>query len=321
MTIISKNIDLAAELLKADELVGIPTETVYGLAGNAFSEHAIRKIFEMKKRPFFNPLIVHIPSPEQLPVIARNIPAAARTLANAFWPGPLTLVLPKHEAVPDLVTAGKETVAVRVPNHPMTLELLERLPFPLAAPSANPFGSISPTSAQHVAKYFEGSLKLVLDGGPCQRGIESTIVGFEGLEPVIYRLGSVTMEDIEAVAGPVSVLNKKEEAPEAPGMLDRHYAPSTHTILADSLEEAIARYRGKRIGVITFRPNDDLKGITSLAVLSESGDLQEAAARLYAVMHELDLLELDVIIAQRLPDEGLGRTLNDRLERAAKGSA
>lgn len=320
MSIISKDIAKAVELLAADELVAIPTETVYGLAGNAFSENAIRKIFEMKKRPFFNPLIVHIASPDRLQDIARTVPEKAQLLANAFWPGPLTLVLPKKDSVPDIVTAGKPTVAIRVPNHPVTLELLEKLLFPLAAPSANPFGSISPTTAQHVAGYFADTLKMVLDGGACTKGIESTIVGFENSTPVAYRLGSLTLEEIESVAGPVTLLNKKDEAPDAPGMLSRHYAPSTPTVLAESIDEAIAMYPGKRIGVISIGPGNFFSGITSHIILSETGDLQEAAARLYAAMHELDEMGLDVIIAQRFPDEGIGRSLNDRLQRAAKGS-
>ncbi len=319
MSIISTDIAKAVELLAADELVAIPTETVYGLAGNAFSEQAIRKIFEMKKRPFFNPLIVHIASPDRLEEIARTVPEKAQLLANAFWPGPLTLVLPKKDSVPDIVTAGKPTVAIRVPKHPVTLDLLGKLSFPVAAPSANPFGSISPTTAQHVAGYFADTLKMVLDGGACTKGIESTIVGFENSTPVVYRLGSVTLEEIESVTGPISLLNKKDEAPDAPGMLSRHYAPSTPTVLAESIDEAIAMHPGKRIGVISIGPGNFFSGITSHIILSETGDLREAAARLYAAMHELDEMNLDVIIAQRFPDEGIGRSLNDRLQRAAKG--
>ena len=169
--------------LNNDDVVGIPTETVYGLAGNAYKESTVEKIFNLKKRPAFNPLIVHIASPEFLTQVATDIPSNAHLLAEAFWPGPLTLVLNKKNQIPDRVTAGKPTVAVRVPNHPLTLELLSKLAFPLTAPSANPFGSISPTTAAHVQGYFKGDLKFVLEGGPCLRGLESTIVGFDGNQP------------------------------------------------------------------------------------------------------------------------------------------
>lgn len=179
MSIISKDIAKAVELLFNEELVAIPTETVYGLAGNIYSEKAITAIFETKQRPKFNPLIVHIPSVDYLEKIVTDIPEKAKLLADAFWPGPITLVLNKKDTIPDLITAGKTTVAVRVPNHPTTLELLERLEFPLAAPSANPFNRISPTKPEHVEDYFKNEIKMVLDGGACTKGIESTIIGVD----------------------------------------------------------------------------------------------------------------------------------------------
>lgn len=316
MSIISTDISKAVAILNAEELVAIPTETVYGLAGNIFSEKAIKRIFETKRRPFFNPLIVHIPSIELLPTIVSYIPEKAQRLADAFWPGPLTLVLPKQSSIPELITAGKDTVAVRMPNHPMTLELLNQLDFPLAAPSANPFGSISPTTAQHVENYFKDAIKMVLDGGPCQRGIESTIIGFEGEEPIIYRLGSTSIEAIETIVGPIQIKNKKEIAPDAPGMLDRHYAPKTRTILVDDLSDAIQKYTDKRIGVLAFSKPLEHNAIVFQIVLSESTDLQEAASKLYDALHQLDKQELDIIIAERFPDKGLGKSINDRLQRA-----
>ena len=188
MSIISKDIQKAIALLENEELVAIPTETVYGLAGNIFSEKAIKSIFDTKKRPFFNPLIVHISSVDELETIVSEVPEKARILANTFWPGSLTLVLKKQKYIPDLITGGKDTVAVRVPNHPVTLELLELLSFPLAAPSANPFNQISPTKPAHVERYFKNELKMVLDGGACTNGIESTIIGFENGEPIIYSI-------------------------------------------------------------------------------------------------------------------------------------
>lgn len=316
MSIISTDISKAAALLNAEELVAIPTETVYGLAGNIFSEKAIKSIFKTKERPFFNPLIVHIPSVEQLSDIVSYIPEKAQHLADAFWPGPLTLVLKKNSRIPDLITAGKGTVAVRIPNHPLALELLRQLEFPLAAPSANPFGSISPTTAQHVSDYFKGNIKMVLDGGPCQRGIESTIIGFEGDNPIIYRLGSTAIEDIEAIVGPIAIKNKTEIAPDAPGMLERHYAPKTVTILTDDISEAIKTYSNKRIGVLAFQNTTEHDAIQFQIVLSKSNDLTEAASKLYDALHQLDTHDLDVIIAERFPDIGLGKSINDRLQRA-----
>ena len=186
MCIISKDIQKAIKLLNNEELVAIPTETVYGLAGNIYSEKAIKAIFETKKRPFFNPLIVHISNIEYLETVVEEIPKKAKLLAEAFWPGPITLVLKKKSIIPDLITGGKDTVAVRIPNHPLTLQLLNQLNFPLAAPSANPFNRISPTKAEHVENYFKDDIKMVLDGGVCKSGIESTIIGFEDDEPIVY---------------------------------------------------------------------------------------------------------------------------------------
>ncbi|WP_396602323.1 L-threonylcarbamoyladenylate synthase [Algibacter sp. R77976] len=320
MSIISKDIQKAVALLTADKLVAIPTETVYGLAGNIFSEKAIKSIFETKKRPFFNPLIVHIPSVESLDSIVSHIPEKAKKLADAFWPGSMTLVLKKQSTIPDLITAGKDTVAVRVPNHPVTLELLKQLPFPLAAPSANPFGSISPTKPEHVERYFKNDIEQVLDGGPCTNGIESTIIGFENDEPIIYRLGALALEDIEAVAGTVRIKNKKEVSPDAPGMLDRHYAPSTKTILSENILAEIKKHSGKRIGVLTFKTDLKTESITLQIILSQKGDMAEATSKLYDAMHHLDHQNLDVIVAEKFPDFGLGKSINDRLQRATFSS-
>ena len=270
MSIISKDIQKAVAILTANKLVAIPTETVYGLAGNIFSEKAINSIFETKKRPFFNPLIVHIPSKDYLNTIVSHIPEKAKLLADAFWPGSMTLVLKKKSIIPDLITAGKDTVAVRIPNHPVTLELLKQLPFPLAAPSANPFGSISPTKPEHVERYFKNDIEQVLDGGPCTNGIESTIIGFENDEPIIYRLGALALEDIEAVVGKVNIKNKKEVSPDAPGMLDRHYAPATKTILTNTISEEVKKHLGKRIGVLTFKTDLKDDSVSLQIILSQN---------------------------------------------------
>jgi len=315
---ISTDTDKAKQALENDAIIAIPTETVYGLAGNAFKDSVIKKIFALKNRPLFNPLIIHIKSAAYLPQIARDIPATALQLAATFWPGPLTLVLKKQPHVPDLVTAGKESVAIRVPDHRLTLELLNKLSFPLAAPSANPFGSISPTSAVHVQEYFNQEQLFILDGGICEKGIESTIIGFEGEQPVLYRHGSIAAEDIEAVAGKLTIITSNDSSPEAPGMLTRHYAPKTTTILTEHIAQAIRSFPGKKIALLLFKDRIADDHIIDQEVLSGAGNLQEAAKNLYAAMHRLDQCNADIIIAEKLPDEGLGKTINDRLKRAVK---
>ncbi len=316
MSIISKDISKAVTLLTNNELVAIPTETVYGLAANIYSEKAIKSIFETKKRPFFNPLIVHIPNDNTLSEIVRYVPEKAKLLAAAFWPGPLTLVLKKRDTIPDIVTAGKDTVAVRVPNHRVTLELLSRLDFPLAAPSANPFNSISPTKAAHVEQYFKHQIPMVLDGGSCERGIESTIVGFEGDTPIIYRLGSTSVEAITAVIGSVAIKNTSEASPNAPGMLKRHYAPKTKTLLSKAVAIDLETSTFKKIGVLSFYETFENPKIHFQIALSKTKDLNEAASKLYDALHQLDCKNLDLIIVEEFPDTDLGRSINDRLRRA-----
>ncbi len=318
LDLISKNIDKAAEFLNSGELVAIPTETVYGLAGNIFNDQSIRRIFELKKRPLFNPLIVHIKDIESMQDLVTEIPPAALKLAESFWPGPLTLILPKSKRVPDSITAGKNTVALRVPNHQTTLSLLNKLDFPIAAPSANPFGSISPTRPEHVAEYFPNGLSMTLDGGKCTQGIESTIVGFEQGKPIIYRLGAIANETIEQLVGTITINNQHaEKAPSAPGMLSRHYAPNTKTLLVDRIEDYTVK-AGEKVGCITFCRKLNTTSIHHQIILSKTCDLGEAMSNLYFALHKLDKLNLDVIVAERLPDDGLGRSMNDRLLRATK---
>ncbi len=315
---ISNNVDVAASILKEDGIIGFPTETVYGLAGNIFSYKAINEIFHIKQRPLYNPLIVHIKSIGDLNTIATEVPPIAIKLANKFWPGPLTLLLKKNPLVPDLVTAGKQTVAVRMPNHPVALALLNILDFPLAAPSANPFGMISPTNAQHVDEYFSNKIKMVLDGGICETGIESTIVGFTNNEVIIYRLGGISIEEIKSIAGEVKLFNKDNSTPEAPGMLSKHYAPATPMHFTNNIGQYINQFEGKKIGLLLFNKKIDNvpKGFFQV-VLSPGENLKEAAAKLYNTLHELDKLHLDFIIAERFPETGLGSVINDKLSRAA----
>jgi L-threonylcarbamoyladenylate synthase len=318
MTQISSDISKAIELLNKEDVVAIPTETVYGLAGNIYSEKAIRKIFQVKQRPLFNPLIVHIPSIDQLEKIAREFPVKAQKLAEAFWPGSLTLILPKRLNIPEIVTGGKDTVGVRIPNHPVTLSLLKQLSFPLAAPSANPYNRISPTSSDHVKAYFENTLSMVLEGGECKNGIESTIIGFENNEAILYRLGGISVEDIEKIIGKIQIRNKSDTTPNAPGMLAKHYAPKTKMFLLDDLDKFIENNKSKKIGILKFKENLNTASVEHIEILSKSGDLKEAASKLYSTLHKLDSLNLDLIVAERFPDVGLGKSINDRLERATK---
>ncbi len=312
------DLNKAKQALLADDIIALPTETVYGLAGNAYSETALKKIFVLKNRPFYNPLIVHIKSASFLSEIAEEIPDIALKLAENFWPGPLTLVLKKKSHILDLVTAGKDTVAIRVPNHPVALALLEQLEFPLAAPSANPFGSISPTSAAHVLSYFKNKLDIILEGGPCESGIESTIIGFEEKQPVLYRHGSLSIEEIEQIVGKLKIKTHNDKTPNAPGMLSRHYAPKTATFLTPHVADLMQSFEGKKIGLLLFDKPILTDKKTTQIILSKKGDLKEAARKLYAALHRLDEKKLDLIIAEKFPNNGLGKTLNDRLQRAVK---
>jgi L-threonylcarbamoyladenylate synthase len=315
--LITNQLPDALKVLNNNGIVAIPTETVYGLAGNIYSETAIKSIFETKKRPFFNPLIVHIASLQKLSEVAINIPETAYKLANAFWPGSLTLVLDKHPNVPLLITGGKNTVAVRVPNHPIALNLLNQLDFPLAAPSANLFGQLSPTCAAHVLASFKTNCPLVLDGGVCKSGIESTIIGFQNGQPIVYRFGAIAVENIEAIIGKITTLTHNNKNPNAPGMLSKHYAPRTPLIVCDAINSEILKHPTLKIGVLLFTTNH-YDTIPHHEILSAKGSLAEAASNLYAALHRLDKLGLDIIIAEKLPNIGLGKTINDRLERGTK---
>lgn len=310
---ITQDIALAAATLEKGECVAIPTETVYGLAANALDGKAVAQIFALKKRPLDHPLIVHVKDLSFATTLVSSFPEKATVLAKKFWPGPLTLVLPKKSNVPDLTTGGLQSVAIRVPQHPKTLALLSRLNFPLAAPSANPFGSISPTSAEHVESSFGKSSPLILDGGKSLVGVESTIVSFLTEPPVILRLGGLSVEEIEAQIGKVELAEKTAQ-PIAPGMLAQHYAPKTPLIL---LNESDSLPPQKRLGLITFKKTSQMARFAQVEILSSKENLAEAASNLYSAMRKLDAAGLDIIVAYRFPDAGLGRAINDRLERAS----
>lgn len=313
---IGKDLERAAALLRAGKIVAIPTETVYGLGGNALDPGAVAEIFAVKQRPSFDPLIVHLGDPAEISHYAADFPASLQDLAAAFMPGPLTILLPKKNVIPDLVTAGSSRVALRVPGHPLTSQLLGMLDFPLAAPSANPFGYISPTRAAHVAQQLGERIPYILDGGPCQVGLESTIVGLEGGEITVFRKGGVSIEQIEAVVGAVQVKAHSSSNPQAPGMLKSHYAPRIPLVLG-RVEDYLEKYGVDRLGSITFQHRIDQIPEAHQVCLSPAGDYKEAAQNLFAGMRRLDSLDLDLIVAELLPEKDLGRAINDRLRRAA----
>lgn len=317
MALISDDIYLAKEFLEDGELVAIPTETVYGLAANAFDEIAVKRIFEVKQRPDYNPLIVHIGKQEDVYNLVEKVPAKAKLLMEAFWPGPLTLVLPKKEIVPQVITGKHSTVGVRMPNHALTLNLLNNLDFPLAAPSANMFGKISPTNSDHVEEGLGDLIPMILEGGAAEKGIESTIVGFDGTDnPVLLRHGVISRLMIEKVTGEVTSYTINNEAPEAPGMLTSHYAPNTKCLLVDDLKSAIEAYPNKKIGVLSFRAPYEGDNVVINLVLSTSGDGAEAARNLYAHLHLLDHSNADLLLFEKLPELEISASINDKLKRA-----
>jgi len=301
----------AARVLREGGLVAFPTETVYGLGARATDPLAVARVFEVKGRPRFDPLIVHIATREELRVLWREIPPLAEVLMRRFWPGPLTLVYYKSPEVPDIVTAGLDTVAVRMPSHPVALALLRKAGVPVAAPSANSFGRLSPTRAEHVLEDLGERVDLILDGGPCPVGVESTILSLAYNPPRLLRPGGVPVEEIERVIGPVERAATSSR-PEAPGGLPSHYRPRTPLRL---LEEGVEVPEGLRIGLLAFRaPREG--PFLAVEVLSPKGDLREAASRLFEALHRLDGMGLDLILAEPVPEEGLGLAIMDRLRRA-----
>lgn len=273
---------------------------------------AATKIFAAKRRPSFDPLIVHVADRAMLAKVAQEIPSQAEKLIETFWPGPLTLVLPKSADVPGIVTSGLPTVAVRVPSHPVALELIRCAGVPIAAPSANPFGYLSPTRAEHVERMLGDSVDLILDGGPTEFGVESTIVLLAD-KPTLLRPGAVTLEALEALLGKLEIGAGESEKPLVPGQLPQHYAPRTPIAIAKP--ETLAPEVRKRAGYLAFR--DVPKGFKVVKVLSPTGDLLEAAAHLFEALHQLDRLGLEIIYAEPVPEAGLGQAIMDRLRRAA----
>ncbi len=310
------DIEWAAQLLQSSELVAIPTETVYGLAANGLDEEAVKKIFTVKKRPLSNPLILHFKDIESMVEFTGELSPSAHRLAQHFWPGPMTLLLDRREQIPGIVNAGKKRVAVRIPMHPLLLKLLKSVHFPIAAPSANLYGRVSPTKAEHVAKEFDGSIPYILNGGPSSKGIESTIVGFENDKVVVYRLGAIPVEDIESCIGKeVEIQIHKEDSasPVASGMVEFHYAPQTPIYPIEKLNEALDT---KNCGYIGFHEIHPSFATENQFLLSPEENLGEVSRNLYDAMHFMDSRSFDHIYICQFPDRGLGKSINDRIKRA-----
>ncbi len=322
-------LERAAQIIRSAGVVAFPTETVYGLGANALNDQAVRKIFHAKERPLDDPLIVHIAHTQQLTLVACHIPSRVWDLIERFWPGPLTLVLPKTERVPPVTTGGLETVAVRAPAHPVAKRLIELSGVPIAAPSANLFGRPSPTTAQHVWEDLNGRIELILDGGPTLIGVESTVVDMTQDPPVVLRPGGVTLEELRDVLGEVRLLSPsdREAARRSPGTRWRHYAPRAKLLIvepgqAESVAGSLVA-QGHRVGVVLQK--SEVRGQQSgvrdqrseLIVELMPSDVQSYARRLFAVLRELDARGVEVIVVEKIAERGLGRAIMDRLRRAS----
>lgn len=312
---IGQDIQKASELLRKGLVVAIPTETVYGLAANALNEDAVLSVFAIKNRPQFDPLIIHLPDFDSASKYTHSIPQKAFFLAKRFMPGPLTLLLYKNDNIPYIVTSGSDKVAIRVPKHTLTLELLKDLDFPLAAPSANPFGYISPTKAAHVEKQLGEKIPYIIDGGDSEIGIESTIIDCTTSPFTILRLGGLAIKDLEDCLGEKLQFNITQNSnPEAPGQLDKHYSPRTPLLLLESISDY--KITNQNIAILSFGNQALPENILSIN-LSVLADDKEAAKNLFHSMRLLDEAKVDLIIVQKLPNKGLGAAINDRLIRAS----
>ena len=318
-TQVSTDRNSAVELLRQGEAVALPTETVYGLAADALNPIAVAKIFEAKGRPRFDPLIIHLPDPGWLEKVADPLEQDRRlvsSLAEKFWPGPFTMVLPKRDIIPEIVTAGLETVAVRISAHPIFSEIVSAFGKPLSAPSANRFGRISPTTAKHVLDELNGHIPLIIDAGPTTHGIESTIVAVHDGEIDILRRGPITSEQLSKF-GEVGIATEREKI-SVPGQLPSHYAPKTPLRIVDNLK-SFTPMTNERYALLAWTPIKNDERFVAIRNLSRQQDLREAAANLFRYLRELDALDVDLIVAERVPGEGLGAAILDRLQRASHG--
>ncbi|MBA3613900.1 MAG: threonylcarbamoyl-AMP synthase [Nitrospirales bacterium] len=311
---------LAARMIQSGGLVAFPTETVYGLGADALNPDAVEKIFAAKKRPAFDPLIIHIAELEtlmSLVMIDLQHRALLMALVESFWPGPLTLVLPRRSVIPDVVTAGLPTVAIRMPAHPIALALIREAGTPIAAPSANPFGYVSPTAAHHVVEGLGDHVDLILDGGACSLGVESTIISFANGSPRLLRAGSLPVEDLEEIIGPILRHGFDEAWPLSPGQLARHYATRTPLYLLPT-SEAIPRFvPSEQNGLLAFAPPRRQDLYTAVEILSPTGNVQEAAHNFFAALRRLDGQGLTQLWAEPCSEDGIGMAIMDRLRRCA----
>jgi len=310
-----KNIKLAAAKIKNGDIVAFPTETVYGLGADGLNPLAVAKIFEAKNRPTFNPLIMHISSLYQLENLVEINSSKIKKLIKAFWPGPLTLVMPKKNIVPDIVTAGHSTVAVRMPNHHVALKLIKESGSPIAAPSANTFGFLSPTSAKHVEMQLKKKIDYILDGGKSNIGVESTIIEVIGEKVYLLRPGGIALEKIESLVGDVDIKKADVTKPDSPGQLIHHYAPIVPLKFLRDVDSK--ELEGKRIGGLFFKEKKSTIEFSFVKILSPGGNMREAAANLFNHLHELEVLNLDLIVVEPIEETGLGIAIMDRLKRAA----
>lgn len=309
-----ENIERAAKEIIAGEIVAFPTETVYGLGADGLNPTAVAKIFEAKQRPSFNPLILHITSRDQLKELVNIESDLVDRLINHFWPGPLTLVLPKKDIVPDIVTAGNSTVAVRMPQHKIAKEFLEACGRPIAAPSANQFGFLSPTTAKHVEKQLGKNVNIILDGGKSDVGVESTIVEVIENKVWLLRHGGISIEQLNEVCDSVEVKKIDADKPNAPGQLFQHYAPNIPMKFVSDISPN--ELDGKRVGGLFFKENSTEIDFEHIEILSQDGDMREAAANLFFHLHELESKELDLILVEPVEEKGLGIAIMDRLVKA-----
>ena len=323
----------AAEILRAGGLVAFPTETVYGLGANALNEEAAKKIYAAKGRPSDNPLIAHISKPEELAPLVKEVPEAGKKLMEAYWPGPLTMIFPKSDIVPYGTTGGLDTVAIRMPDHPVALELIRRSGVPIAAPSANTSGRPSPTKAEHVMEDLHGKIPMILDGGAVMVGVESTIIDFTEIVPVILRPGWITKESMEEFLGCEVLMNTSLKAsdhgiPRAPGMKYKHYAPKAEMVLVlgDDQEKVVnhinqlakeQKEQGKKIGIIASDETKDLYQADEVVSVGQRAHLETVTAHLYDVLREFDHKDVDMIYSEGFEGEPLSEAIMNRMVKAA----
>jgi len=306
-------IKIAVQLLNKGHIVAFPTETVYGLGADALNPYAVAKIFEAKKRPRFDPLIVHIGERDWIFDLAEQIPHEIEKLIDAFWPGPLTIILKKKEIVPDIVTAGLQTVGIRMPSHPVALGLLREFKKPIAAPSANPFGYMSPTKADHVARMLKNKFPLILDGGNSVFGIESTIISSKADEIYIHRHGATSVEDLSRITQHIHE-KKHNGTCESPGELPYHYAPIKPLKIINSVNEIAC----EQSSFLAYSRPQSIPKSRYVKILSEEGDIMEAAANFFSYLIDLDHEDVEIIYAESIPEIGIGKAMMDRLKKASK---